>query len=43
MAPLSGANQLSLVVQGIKLTDGIATSHAENRTARSGRITQIPA
>lgn len=30
---LSGANQLPLVVEGIKFTDGIATSDAENRAA----------
>jgi transposase-like protein len=30
---LSGANQLPLVVEGIKFTDGVATSDAENRAA----------
>ncbi|MEM7711948.1 MAG: IS256 family transposase [Pseudomonadota bacterium] len=30
---LSGANQLPLVVEGIKFTDGVATSNATNRAA----------
>jgi transposase-like protein len=30
---LSGANQLPLVVEGIKFTDGVATSDADNRAA----------
>ena len=30
---LSGANQLPLVVEGIKFTDGVATSDATNRAA----------
>ena len=30
---LSGANQLPLVLEGIKFTDGIANSDARNRAA----------
>jgi hypothetical protein len=30
---LKGANQLPLVVDGLKFTDGIATSNAETRAA----------
>ena len=37
---LSGANQLPLVVEGIKVTDGVAPGNATNRAARSMRVTQ---
>ena len=40
---LSGANQLPLVVEGIKVTDGVAPGNATNRAARSMRVTQNPA
>ncbi|SPU43104.1 Uncharacterised protein [Brevundimonas diminuta] len=33
MAPLKGANQLPLLIEGVTFTDGVATSVAENRAA----------
>lgn len=38
---LKGANQLPMVIEGVKFTDGVATQDADNRAARSSRVTQI--
>jgi hypothetical protein len=39
-ALLKGANQLPLVIEGARFTDGVATQRAENRAARSSRVTR---